>query len=328
VSRRGEGGRTIAQSRDVTELISEHSGRARDALRREPPPPEWQRTGLVAWDFGELPRFIVRRVFAAEVRSYPALIDRQKSVDLGLFETERAAEAATRLGVRRLLMLAARQQLSVFAKLCPPPLRSQGGLLVPRAEVEAFREQFLARVVEEAFGSLEGAALPRSKAAFDALLALGTPQIGACFKRLERATVAASSELVVTLRALDSAAKHPSATAASIEIRAQLAELFPRDLMASVELTRLEHFPRYLRAAQARLARAISDPRKDAEKFAPFAALWSAFLDKHGLAGDRAAARSLRWAFEELRVAIFAPELKPAGPVSLASVTSAMSALR
>jgi hypothetical protein len=36
----------------------------------------------------------------------------------------------------------------------------------------------------------------------------------------------------------------------------------------------------------------------------------------------------LRWAFEELRVAIFAPELKPATPVSVANLTLALASLR
>ncbi len=324
----GEGGNTIASSRDVAQLIQLHGGQAREALRRVAPPRAWERTGITTWDFGDLPPFIVRRVFGADLRSYPALIDRQKSVDLALLETEQAAQSTTRLGVRRLLALAVRSPLSVFAKQCPPPLSTRASPLVPRSEVEAFRESFLARVVEEAFALGESATLPRNQEAFAALVATGTPRIAAAFKRLERATSAASAELQNTKRALDSAAKHPSGTAASAEIRAQLEQLFPPDLLTTVELSRLEQFPRYLRAAQARLTRAIVDPRKDADKFAPFAPLWSAFLNKQSRANDREAARALRWAFEELRVAVFAPELKPAAPVSLASLTVTLSTLR
>ncbi|MEI9940885.1 MAG: ATP-dependent RNA helicase HrpA [Pseudomonadota bacterium] len=324
----GEGGRTVAQSRDVAELIQQHGGRAREALRREAPPAQWQRTGITSWDFGDLPTFIVRRVFGAELRSYPALIDRVKSVDLSLLETEQAAQMATRLGVRRLFALAAQRSLSVYAKQCPPPFSLRAAFLLSRVEVEAFRESFLARVVEEAFGCMEGAALPRDKAAFDAQLAAGTPRIAPAFKVLERAALAASAELQTTLRALESASKHPSGTAASAEIRAQLEQLFARDLIETVPLPRLEQFPRYLRAAQARLTRAISDPRKDADKLAPFAPLWTAFLARQRELHDRGSAAALRWAFEELRVAIFAPELRPAPAVTVASLTQALSQLR
>jgi ATP-dependent helicase HrpA len=175
---------------------------------------------------------------------------------------------------------------------------------------------------------VEGATLPRDKASFDAQLALGTPRIAAAFKVLERATVMAAAELQTTLRALDSAAKHPSATAASAEIRAQLEQLFVRELIETVPLSRLEQFPRYLRAAQARLTRAIIDPRKDADKLAPFAPLWAAFLARQSALSDRSSAAALRWAFEELRVAIFAPELRPTSAVSVASLTQALAQLR
>ncbi|HWZ93061.1 MAG TPA: DUF3418 domain-containing protein, partial [Polyangiaceae bacterium] len=323
-----EGGRAVAQSRDVALLTRQHGAEARAAFQRSAPPVQWERTAVTSWDFGELPAFVVRSVAGAELRSYPALVDRQKSVDLSLLESARAAEEQTRHGVRRLLALAARSPLSAFAKQCPAPFARRGGLLVSRAEVEAFRERFIARLVEEAFECSDAAPIPRSRAEFDALLAAGVPRIPSAFKRLERATVAASAELQATLRALDNAAKHPSATLASAEIRAQLDLLFPHDLLANVELARLEHFPRYLRAAQARLSRASNDPRKDAEKLAPFAPLWQAFLSKHSSANDRAAARALRWSFEELRVAIFAPELKPALPVTVASIQLALSALR
>ena len=222
--------------------------------------------------------------------------------------------------------LAARSPLSVFAKQCPGPFVSRNGFLVSRAENEAFRELFMNRVVEEAFACARGLPAPRTKAAFDAQLAAGIPRVALAFKRVERAAVAAASELQNTLQALNAGAKHPSGTAASAEIRAQITQLFPPDLISTVELARLEHFPRYLRAAQARLTRAISDPRKDADKLAPFAPLWAAFLAKQP--ADRDAARALRWAFEELRVAIFAPELKPALPATLASVSLALSALR
>jgi ATP-dependent helicase HrpA len=98
--------------------------------------------------------------------------------------------------------------------------------------------------------------------------------------------------------------------------------------MEWVPLAQLEHFPRYLRAAQARLGRAVSDPRKDMDKLAPFATLWSSFLAKRGSVRDQGAAAELRWAFEELRVAIFAPELKTPVSVSLPKVAAALAALR
>jgi ATP-dependent helicase HrpA len=106
------------------------------------------------------------------------------------------------------------------------------------------------------------------------------------------------------------------------DVGAQLDELFPNHLLRDIELAQLEQYPRYLRAAQTRLSRAVNDPRKDAEKAAPFAPLWASYCAKREAADDREAVRRVRWLLEELRVAIFAPELKPAMPASVALLTA------
>ena len=93
-------------------------------------------------------------------------------------------------------------------------------------------------------------------------------------------------------------------------------------------LAQLTHYPRYFRAGQARLGRALGDPQKDAAKLAPLLPLWKTYLDKREAAKDRAAIRELRWHFEELRVSIFAPELKTALSVSLAKLGSALAQIR
>jgi ATP-dependent helicase HrpA len=324
----GERGKPIAQSREVAALLREHAPQARDAIARTSSPPKWERSGITRWDFGDMPPFVTRSVLGSVVRAYPAIIDRKTSVDLALLESREAADAATRSGLRRLLSLASQRALVVFGKRVPAPLPRPNRLPPSRAESDAWREQVLSRVVDEAFGLSSEEAWPRNQAAFEALLGAGMRRIDAAFDRVSRALAALSAELDKTERALATAAKQPSGTHAARDIRAQLDRLIVPDLALGVELDKLEQYPRYLRAAQTRLARAISDPRKDADKLAPFAPLWAAFLDKQAKVRDQQAARALYWELEELRVAIFAPELKPAFPVSVAAVARRIEQLR
>jgi ATP-dependent helicase HrpA len=324
----GEKGQALAEGRDVSALLERHRGAASDALRRAAPPAEWERDELTRWDFGELPRFVVRRVMGSELRSYPALFDAKASVSLRLFETEQAAESAHLCGVRRLLCLGVKAQLSALGKLAPLPFTRRPGLPPPRAEVDAFREQLLLRVVTEAFELANGHTLPRSKAELDALLARGAPRLTPTFEQIVRAIANATAELDKTQRALDAATKQPSGATAAADVKGQLDLLFPPDLVLHVALGRLEQFPRYLRAAQARLTRAINDPRKDVAKAEPFAPLLRQYLAKRTTAGDQQAARQLLYALEELRIAIFAPELKPAPGTSAAAVAAALAELR
>ena len=323
-----EDGKVVAQSREIDDLMKQHGARARAAWKTTAPSPGWERKGLVGWDFGELPVFVTRQVSGTELRSYPAIVDRGASVDLVLLESAPAAEAATRAGLRRLLALGSRSALSAVAPRISRAFTRPNGAAPSRAEDEAFRAMVLARVIGEAFGLGEGSPLPRTKSDFSALLAGGTPRIPAAFRLFAEAITAISLELDKALQALKSASSHPSGTAAVLELRAQIEHLFPPDLVGTEPLSVLGQIPRYLRAAHVRLGRAVTDPRKDAEKLAPLAPLWAAFLGKRSSARDQEAVRELRWAFEEMRVAIFAPELKALGGVSIAKLKASVGALR
>lgn len=112
------------------------------------------------------------------------------------------------------------------------------------------------------------------------------------------------------------------------QIRSQLEHLFPADLLTYVQLRQLEQYPRYLRAAQVRLTRAVVDPKKDFVKSEPFAPLWTAFLEKQSTARNRSEIHRLFYCIEELRVAIYAPELKPAEQVTIPAISMALAALR
>ena len=329
----GERGKELARGRDLGALVRAHTAQAREAFTRTSAPPQWERSGVTAWDFGSMPEFVTRPILGTPLRAYPAIVDRQRSVDLTLLESKEAALAATREGVRRLCALGAQRALAALGKRTPPPLPRADRMPHPRTESDAFRERVLLRVVEEAFGLGPGAPLPRNAAEFGALLAAGQQRLDAVFERMARAIGALALELDKLQRALAAAAREPSATQAARDIRTQLELLITPeptspDPFGVVELAQLEQYPRYLRAAQARLARAITDPRKDADKAAPLSAMWAMFLDKRRSARDVARARALHYEFEELRVAVFAPELKPARSVNSAALAREVVALR
>jgi ATP-dependent helicase HrpA len=266
-------------------------------------------------------------VQGTELRSYPALVDRGSNVDLVLLESQSAAERASRAGIERLLRLLAQKPLAALSKRRPPPFPRGDGVPNARTAVEAFHEQLEGRVLREAFGLQGSAPLPRTQTAFLALGGFGLPRIDVAFDRLAKAIAGASAALDQTYRALKASASQPSGTHAARDLRGQLEALFPPDLLDTLELERLEQLPRYLKAAQQRLARAIVDPRKDAEKNAPLAPLWQQFVERRPQLRDSVGAARWRWAFEELRVAVFAPELRAASAPSVANLAAALSAL-
>ena len=109
---------------------------------------------------------------------------------------------------------------------------------------------------------------------------------------------------------------------ACADIGAQLTELMPRSFIAATPFERLQHYPRYLKAISLRLEKARGDPARDTRLMADWQALgkpWererNAML-KSGQQGDPFL-DEFRWLLEELRVALFAQELKTSSPVSV-----------
>ena len=104
------------------------------------------------------------------------------------------------------------------------------------------------------------------------------------------------------------------------DIEAQLARLMPRDFVVAMPWGRLQHFPRYLKAAGLRLDKLRADPARDARaaaEIAPFETQWlreEARQRKGGSLDPRL--EQFRWLLEELRVQLFAQELKTPVPVS------------
>ncbi|MDQ3369243.1 MAG: ATP-dependent RNA helicase HrpA, partial [Myxococcota bacterium] len=96
--------RTLAQGRDVTDLQRTLGARARELWARAPRQ-QYERTGLKAWDLDVLPPSVTLEVGGRAMLAYPALVDAETAVDVRLLESAAAAAAATRDGLRRLILL-------------------------------------------------------------------------------------------------------------------------------------------------------------------------------------------------------------------------------
>ena len=90
--------------------------------------------------------------------------------------------------------------------------------------------------------------------------------------------------------------------------------------VTDTDYANLAHFPRYLKAINVRLEKLRADPARDARlmaEWAQAAAPWQrAQKDRHSGKADPKMAE-FRWLLEELRVSMFAQELRTPMPVSV-----------
>lgn len=319
--------RVLGQGRELKALLEELGVTARRAIEQQRPPAQ-ERARSTSWDFGELPRKATRTLLGVEVEVYPSLVDRGQFVELTFVDTATEATSSSIRGVYRLITLAQSRQLASIARSLPRPFTRRAGLPASRVETASFHDILLRRILEQAYPIPDADALPRDRGTFEAFLAKGAPRLPSAAAEVTRAIESAAAELDATWRALDDAARQPAGARAIADVRRQLEQLYDADVIAEAPLAQFTHFPRYLRAARVRLERAINNPPKDAQKLAPLAPVWEAYLAKRKSVADQLTARSLRWDFEELRVSIFAPELRCAHPVSLEALARQVAELK
>ena len=103
------------------------------------------------------------------------------------------------------------------------------------------------------------------------------------------------------------------------DIAAQLSRLCPKLLVTATPWSQLAHLPRYLKAIIGRLDKLRADPARDTRLLAELRPLEQRYLRRVIELKGRQDARLIdfRWQLEELRVSLFAQELRTPQPVSV-----------
>ncbi|MGX5694863.1 ATP-dependent RNA helicase HrpA [Agromyces soli] len=283
--------------------------------------------GITAWSWDALPDHVDTRQAGNVIRAYPALVDEGDSVALTLLPTAIERDRASRRGIRRLLMLATpspvayvQEHLSNEEKLS----LGQSAYAGPRALLD----DCLAAVVDAELRARHPDGLLRTRAEFEAAR---TAVSAAVMDRMFE-TAALVARILKAAREADKAIAKASSLqlmAALAEARAQLEALVPVGFVSATGLERLRHLPRYLEAITVRVRRMQENPGRDRQLMTEFAQAADAYAKAGGAVpidaeGDPALVR-VRWMLEELRVGLFAQELRTAETVSVQRIRKALA---
>jgi ATP-dependent helicase HrpA len=282
----------------------------------------FERKGLRSWDFGDLPETLTSSRGGREITAYPALVDEVDSVALVLLDTREAAEEATRGGVARLVSFQLKDALARFAK--GAPAFTQAALSLRTAiPTDRLLADVLAAIQDRAFVGDDP--LPRSAAAFAEQVRRAKarlPAVGDGAFRLLAAIATEHHALTQQLGKLPGALSRLAA-----EVRAQRDALVHSGFFTATPWNQLAHLPRYLQALSRRVAKYPARRAQDDAHAERVAQWWTRYSER--VARDRAVGRrtpgleSFRWLLEELRVSLFAQELKTPLPVSFKRVERA-----
>ena len=270
-------------------------------------------SGFTAWTFGALPELLEVRVAGREVIGFPALHDDGDSVSLRPHDTPEEASRVHRRGLARLFALNLKDQVRAVERL--PGLRELA-LQYMGFGTEA---ELKARLIEATLGRcclLEP--LPTDADAFAKRCAEAKSRVSLVAQEFMRLTGQLLVEHAALQKRLSGLKTFPEVVA---DIQGQLGALLPKDFLVAFEWDKLAHFARYLKGAAVRLDKLRNNPARDAQAMAEWKQLAQAW-ERERLARRRAgvedpALEEFRWLLEELRVGLYAQELRTPMPVSV-----------
>ncbi|MCI2959404.1 ATP-dependent RNA helicase HrpA [Agromyces atrinae] len=279
-------------------------------------PPE--RTGITTWDFDEIPRFVDVAQGGNAIRAYPSLVDDGSSVTLRPLATPEDQRRATIAGIRRLVILATpspaayvQEHLSNTEKL------TLAGS--PYSSTKALLDDCLAAVVDAEIRRRHPDGLLFTRAEFEAVRdAVGQSVMQSMFD-----TVAQVVRILGATRDADKAISGASSLAymhALGDMKTQLAALVRTGFVSHTGLERLHHLPRYLGGITMRVAKMVENPGRDRQRMNEIEPVLERYAEAGGTIPLAAFAPEqivrARWLIEELRISLFAQELRAAEPVS------------
>ena len=316
-----DGGQELAMGRDLIQ-IQQQLGKAAATTFRDNTQ-EFERDNVTAWDIGTLPESIK---FARGKQQLTGYLGLQKEKDgriaLRLFDTSDAAEQAHRLGVIELMKLQLKEQVKDLNKGIQG--FTQAAMLLKHINADTLRDDLTQAVCDRAFiGEDE---LPRNEKAFKEQIKRARSRLPAVKEALSRylqETAAAYAELNGKL------GKHPLTHL----LRQRLQTLLAAGFATRTPWAQWPRLPIYLKAMTLRLEKYSSNPARDTAREADIQELeqmWQEKTDsliKQGqpVSDDLAA---FKWMIEELRVSLFAQELKTPYPVSVKRLLKEWEGLR
>ncbi|MBS0569928.1 MAG: ATP-dependent RNA helicase HrpA [Proteobacteria bacterium] len=313
-------GKTLAESRDIESLRAQWGSAANAAFSRRADS-ELTREDVAEFDFDEIPEVVNG---AGGLAAYPALVDLGESVALRVFERADEARAAHAGGVEHLLRRALRETIKQARRQLPID-RQLALKYAGIASVDALREDIVEAALADLFNARDMDL--RTREAFrGAMSELARMLFPAAIERLKIV-----EEILAAYAELSPWLEPPLMGYASAnydDLREQLDALVYPGFVRDTAAARLSQFPRYLKAMRLRAERLRQDAARDQAKMLSVRVYWAAYLKLRASSGAAdAALAELRWLIEELRVSLFAQELKTAEPVSPKRLAKLIEAL-
>ncbi len=274
------------------------------------------------WSFGELPELMEIRKGGQTLIGFPALVDQGQAVMIEVFDEPEVAQKKHRSGLRRLFALHLKDALKYLEKNIPD-FHQMAVAFMPLGAQDELRQQIIDLALERAF-LLDP--WPTDAATFQRRLEEGRGRLTLIANEVARLCGQVLLEWTSAQKKIRDTKGQAEATA---DCTQQLQRLVGKHFVRDTPWSQMQHLVRYLKAIVLRLDKCRTDPARDAQRMAEVRAqeqrYWRLVAERKGATDERML--EFRWLLEELRVSLFAQELRTPQPVSTKRLDKAWAQL-
>ncbi len=318
-----EQGRALGYGRNLSKLQAEYAGKAGDSfdkLARQ----EINHTGCIAWVFDDLPetaQFTQIPSGAQEGKTfigYPAIIDEGQAVGVKILETQQKADLAHFAGLTRLFQLQCRKDAQYLLKnSAVTPAGQLAYQQLPKHPFlndrpgGDFKDDFLFAIFSGVFVDSRPI---RTQQAFEACLTSQKSHLISAGTQAGKQVAEIMAHLQSIKQRLKLASVNPVLRA---DLDEQLNLLLYSGFLRYTPLAQLQSIPRYLKAIEVRLDKQKPDSADIQGLHRLSQRYWRHVQTQLKTLQPMPERDAFRWSLEELRVSLFAQQLKTAYPVSV-----------
>ena len=321
-----EHGRQLGMSRNFAQLRTEWAPRQEFASApvAKSAGPQQKSGGerYTEWSFGDFKPTREESRAGQIITVFNALVDEGDAVSLHSFDTQDAAKAAHRPGLRRMFMLALKEQMKYLEKNLPG-LQAMAMQWLPFGSQQDLQRQILAVTFDRC---CLNDPWPETEKEFAARCKDAKARLTLVAQEIARLVAAVLAEHHVLHKSMNGCKAHGQVLQ---DIRQQLEWLLGKEWVARTPYERMQHMPRYLKAINVRLEKLRANPARDAQNMAqmgPLQQQWQRRLSaQQGEVDVRL--EDFGWMMQELRVSLFAQELKTPVIVSVKRLEKILAGL-
>jgi len=280
---------------------------------------------IIDWSFSELPEMLEIQKGKQKFYGYPALEDCGTHCELNVFDDPELARKTHFRGMRRLCSIAHKETLKLLQKQLPGG-REIGLLFMQIGTYEEIMQQILDLAIER---SCLFEPLPRNPEEFKERMQVAKTKLSLIAQDIAKQA----------LRCLELSAEIPKklnlarsvCSPAFEDMQQQYQQLVNRQFIANTPYEQMVHIPRYLKGIVVRIEKLRANLIRDQENQTQWQRLQRQYvqvLKNHANNEVSRDIQDIRWQLEELRIALYAQELKTPTPMSVKRIEKILNTIR